>query len=454
VKAHAIKTLADLPELPAGRKPRSRIVVARLGTYKDSRYGTFNITEKDFEGWSTNLRDSFGGAVSIDFDHSSDRGRGTAAAGWITGLERQGKDVIADVEWTPKGAAAIRDRSYRHISPTFTSHYVDERGEDRGRALLGAACTNRPVLRELPTLSLSRDAYDGVATRKKGKSKKAKQRKAKQLARKAENKRAKKLGRQIRALSEPSPASTAAVSFRQTPTPASGTSRVPPGLDRDGQVLHAQIARRAAADGAHYFDAMAKVTGNPTYARLSDIPPAQSDQAGLMTSVDPEQRALYASARALAVAAGISWFDALETLSQQKELAALQSDDGSAPVDWLDSTERPSPPRPYGQGGVEDWERDQRRAAAAGVDIDHTAWQAGAERGVDIVGQLADAHRADRIAALRERSANALGEAQQREDARRVSAINDELISRARQRTQHARVQAATPSWHSSYNGH
>jgi hypothetical protein len=37
VKARAIRTLADLPDLPAGDNPRSRIVVARLGTYKDSR---------------------------------------------------------------------------------------------------------------------------------------------------------------------------------------------------------------------------------------------------------------------------------------------------------------------------------------------------------------------------------------------------------------------------------
>jgi hypothetical protein len=57
---------------------------------------------------------------------------------------------------------------------------------------------------------------------------------------------------------------------------------------------------------------------------------------------------------------------------------------------------------------------------------------------VDAVGQLADAQRAYKISALKERSANGLAEAQRREDARRVSAIGDELTSRARQRTQAA----------------
>jgi hypothetical protein len=422
----------------------SKITIARLGTYKDPRWGTFSISEKDFEGWSTNLASTFGGAVSVDFDHSSDRGRGTEAAGWIVGLERQGKDVVADVEWTPRGAAAIRDRSYRHISPTFTSHYVDEFGKDRGRALLGAACSNRPVLRSLPTLSLSRESYDGVAVpKKKGKSM-SKKKKAKQLARKAERKAVKQLARKarktIRTLAANTPSTNPAATFwPSSTTSATGAGRVPPGLDDAGLLLHATIAGKAARDGKHYFQAMSDLTGNQSYAQLSDIPPAAiQDTPGLMTGIDPDQAALYMQARALAIASGIGWNDALEILMQQRELRELQADDGSAPVDWLDSTERPSPPRPFGQGGQDDWARDQRRAAAAGVEITKDAWQAGAELGVDAVGQLADAQRADRVAALKERSGGALEAARRREDDRRTAAISDELTARAKQRTQQA----------------
>jgi hypothetical protein len=73
------------------------------------------------------------------------------------------------VEWTPKGATAVRDKSYLYISPTYTAHYKDQHRIDRGRALLGAACANRPVLRALPTLSLSRDSFDGVAVPRQAK---------------------------------------------------------------------------------------------------------------------------------------------------------------------------------------------------------------------------------------------------------------------------------------------
>jgi hypothetical protein len=438
-----LKTLGDIPQLGSGRTPTSRIVVARLGTYKDPRYGTFQISEKDFEGWSTNLAETFGGRVSIDYDHSSDRGKGTEAAAWITGLERQGKDVIADVEWTPKGAAAIRDGSYKFISPSYTSHYTDETGTDRGRALIGAGLTNRPVLRRgMPTLTLSRDAKKVLKKTMSKQKKKAKKKKAKQLDRKA----SKKLRRKIRALAQQPYPGLHATSPWADPTAAPaapGVARMPPGLDADGIALHAVIARRAATTGTHYFDAFSKVTGNPAYTQLSDMPPAaMPDAPGLMTGLDPEQVALYTQARALAIAAGIGWNDAVEILMQQRELRELQADDGSAHVDWLDSTERPSPPRPYGQGAAEDWERDQRRAAAAGVEIDHAAWRAGAELGVDAVGQLADAHRADRAAALRERSGGTLEAARAREDTRRAAAINDELLSRARKRTQQAPAQA------------
>ncbi len=174
-----ITTLADIGQIGSEPAPRSRITVARLGKYSDPRYGKFEIGEADFEGWQRNLASTFGGKVAVDWDHSSDRGRGTEASAWITALERQGKDVIADVEWTPRGAAAIRDKSYQFISPTYTEHYKDETGTDRGRALIGAALTNRPVLRQLPTLSLSREDIPDVATPT---SSKRERKRARQLA--------------------------------------------------------------------------------------------------------------------------------------------------------------------------------------------------------------------------------------------------------------------------------
>jgi hypothetical protein len=160
-------TLADLPELSGtDPAPKSTIVVARLDDkLYDPRYGRFAIAQSDVDGWKRNLSETFGGRVSIDFDHSSDRGGGTKAAAWITGLAQQGDDVTAAVEWTPTGAKSVRDGDYKYISPTFVPNFVDEHKESHGKALIGAALTNRPVLRKgMPTLSLSKDRFDDVAT--------------------------------------------------------------------------------------------------------------------------------------------------------------------------------------------------------------------------------------------------------------------------------------------------
>jgi hypothetical protein len=467
MKRLGLVTLADLPELTGKGPTTSQITVARLGKYQDARYGKFEIAEADYEGWKRNLSSIFGGRVSVDFDHSSDRGRGTAAAGWITGLDRNGKDVIATVEWTPKGAKAIRNKSYQFISPTYTDHYKDETGTDRGRALLGAACTNRPVLRQLPTLSLSRQEIDGVAVatpRKRRKKERPMTKLSEQefktlststdkaeltrLVSKASPKQLAKAARasgralaaagvtrmqgpalstdKVITLAQFAPAGVQHAGTVDWDPPADSASRVPPGLDDAGKPLHALIAARATSAGQHYFHAMADVTGVPAYRDLSDIPAPLGEQQGL----DPAQAAKYSNGRALAISAGINWMDAMGYLDYLADLSELQSDDGSASVPWLDS--RPiSPPRPWSD---EDWERDQRRATAAGVDIAKPAWQAGAEQGRDVVGEAAEALRADAIATQQARGEGFLDQARAAEDNRRFSAINDELQRRATNR--------------------
>lgn len=162
-------TLADLPELKGtAAKPRATITIGRLDdNLRDPRYGKFAITQKQVDGWKRNLSETFGGQVSIDFDHSSDRGNGTRAAAWIRSIDQTGAAngslITADVEFTRAGAKAIRNGDYKYTSPTFVENYVDEHGVKHGPALIGAALTNRPVLRKgMPTLSLSRDEFEGV----------------------------------------------------------------------------------------------------------------------------------------------------------------------------------------------------------------------------------------------------------------------------------------------------
>lgn len=177
-------TIADLPRaLDDTDLPTIRMVVAKLGSYQDKRYGAFAITDKHLAGWQRNLAELPDGQAPIDFDHSPEKGQGSKAAGWITSLERRtGADLQAEdpkrfarldpaavyaastVELSRAGAQAVRDREYRYISPTFVDDWADEHGAKRGPALIGAGMTNRPFLkRGMPAISLSEDDFQAPA---------------------------------------------------------------------------------------------------------------------------------------------------------------------------------------------------------------------------------------------------------------------------------------------------
>src|SRR5947209_17876520 len=99
-------TLSDLPAL-AGKDPTPtvKIPIARLDdNLRDPRYGKFSITQAEVDSWKRNLAGVMGGQVSIDFDHSSDRGSGTRAAAWIKSIDQSGKLITADVEFSKRGA--------------------------------------------------------------------------------------------------------------------------------------------------------------------------------------------------------------------------------------------------------------------------------------------------------------------------------------------------------------
>jgi hypothetical protein len=150
-------TLDDTGAGPA----RSRTAIAKLGKFKDGRYGTFTITRKDFDGWQRNLS-LFGGEVPVDVDHSPEKRGVTEAAGWIKGLELGDDGIVwADIEWTALGEQALREKRYRFMSATFHNNLPDETGKRHGPALQGAALTNRPFL-SLPAVTLDADYADAL----------------------------------------------------------------------------------------------------------------------------------------------------------------------------------------------------------------------------------------------------------------------------------------------------
>ncbi len=172
--------LADAPEpealtvldKPAGTAT-SRVQIAKTGSFKDPRYGAFEITTNDFDRWMANFLSLHraGGRLGlpIDVDHGPEKTGVTEAAGWVTTLDRMGQDgktstpdqLWATAEWNSLGAGLIRDRRYAYLSPSYQHNYRDEAGKEHGTTMVGIGLTNRPFL-TMATVTLSA-ALDAVA---------------------------------------------------------------------------------------------------------------------------------------------------------------------------------------------------------------------------------------------------------------------------------------------------
>jgi hypothetical protein len=135
----------------------SDLQIAKLGDFKDPRYGEFSITKDDVETWKKNLSELPGGIALIDEDHSSNKtggARKTEAHGWINDIYLDDKEVPrAKVEWTTKGETAIKDKLYRFYSPTY-GPYEKEDGTIVSNVFQGGALTNKPKL-NMGTVNLS-----------------------------------------------------------------------------------------------------------------------------------------------------------------------------------------------------------------------------------------------------------------------------------------------------------
>lgn len=154
--------VTDAPAATTAGGARSRIKVAKRGTFNHPKYGRFTVDDGKFAAFRRNF-EARGSRVPIDFDHSPDKGGSSEAAGWITRLEGDGDGLYADVEWTPPGAKAIEEKRYLFISPTWDLDYTDDEGERLGPTLLAAGLTNRPYFSKLGVISLSQSFSDAFA---------------------------------------------------------------------------------------------------------------------------------------------------------------------------------------------------------------------------------------------------------------------------------------------------
>jgi phage I-like protein len=96
--------------------------------------------------------------LPIDYDHRTYYADDSKAAGWIRELRISGDTLEGQVEWTPAGAAAIKSKEYRFISPVYQFDPADpdapqERQSGRVLYLAGAGLVNDPALKQIRPLA-------------------------------------------------------------------------------------------------------------------------------------------------------------------------------------------------------------------------------------------------------------------------------------------------------------
>lgn len=146
--------------------PISTVQMLRSGKFEHPWYGTLNFDETVFDNFIKNFEAGIPyGEFAIDFRHMSSGG----AAGWIQKIfvERDKKkkgakcNLFADVEWTPDGERAIRNKEYKFFSVEFTDQHKDsETGKLHGPTIYGGGLTNRPFIKKMRPLALSEDGKE------------------------------------------------------------------------------------------------------------------------------------------------------------------------------------------------------------------------------------------------------------------------------------------------------
>ena len=147
---HTIRNICALAALPDTAPDRIELIP--VGPFRTADGRPPFVLDDPAAVIATSFQHAAGGKVlPIDFDHRSFAEQGSAdsrAAGWITALEVEGDRIMASVEWTDEGRAALASRSYRFISPVFKSW-----PDGRVALIEGAGLVNNPALPQIRQLA-------------------------------------------------------------------------------------------------------------------------------------------------------------------------------------------------------------------------------------------------------------------------------------------------------------
>jgi hypothetical protein len=149
-------------QLSEGKAPR--VQVLRVGKFSHPKYGEFEITSATLAEMKKNFDAKIRGIdLAFDYFHDSDK----VASGWPTqlALEEGGKELWADVDWTPTASKMLAEREVRYFSPDFAFRWKDpETGATYNNVLFGGGLTNRPFVKDMAAIVADEKGADEMDT--------------------------------------------------------------------------------------------------------------------------------------------------------------------------------------------------------------------------------------------------------------------------------------------------
>ncbi len=158
----AVRLFCGAISLAAGQQ-RSVETLTRAVRFNDSFYGVVDLSQDKLRTMIANFNARvYGQDIAVDVAHQTSGG----AAGYIRALAMDGDRLRGEIEWTPYGVAAVKDRGFRYFSIDYHEDYPNpETGAKHGPVLLGAGLTIRPRVKYLDPIDPDRLAlsFDDAA---------------------------------------------------------------------------------------------------------------------------------------------------------------------------------------------------------------------------------------------------------------------------------------------------
>ena len=89
--------------------------------------------------------------LPIDWNHATElkapKGEEAPAACWVSEMENRGGEIWGKASWTPRGAASLKSREYRYLSPAFLMNKARNIIQ-----VISAALVTRPAF-DMPALA-------------------------------------------------------------------------------------------------------------------------------------------------------------------------------------------------------------------------------------------------------------------------------------------------------------